>query len=350
MADIFISFAHEDEARVQHLVRALEELGWSVFWDRHIPAGKTWRSYIGQALNEANCVMVAWSRHSIDSQWVMEEADEGQKRGVLVPVLLDAVEPPIGFRSIQAGNLVEWAPGRPSPRFEQLIQDIKVVLGSRAATPQAGPLAESATLGNEVVHAFPRKEPRIRARHFAYYLIAAIVTVMALAGAGYWTYQKRYSDSGYLTGSYTPRVEIASGTTVMGLAKKLQLFEESEKNPEILTVSRVLEQFLGKSAEKSKEFDSKVFAYESRPFEHDTVDFTARSATFLGKQRTGMQHSAFLVRNGKPEVIRLDIFENGAFVLNVPAANAGGYVMLLVWVWAEKGALKAINEIKFEVE
>src|SRR5262245_36399631 len=124
MADIFISFAHEDEVRVQGLVHALEELGWTVFWDRHIPAGQTWRSYIGESLNEARCVMVAWSRHSIDSQWVMEEADEGQKRRILVPVLLDAVEPPIGFRSIQAGDLVGWTPGRPSPRFDQLIQDI----------------------------------------------------------------------------------------------------------------------------------------------------------------------------------------------------------------------------------
>jgi hypothetical protein len=350
MADIFISFAHEDEARVQDLVRALEELGWSVFWDRHIPAGKTWRSYIGEALSEAHCVMVAWSRHSIGSQWVMEEADEGQKRSILVPVLLDAVEPPIGFRSIQAADLVEWAPGRPSPRFEQLIQDIKVVLGTRAAPRQTGPLAESATPRGGVVRLFPRKEPRISTKRFGNYLVAVIVILMTVAGVSYWTYQKRYSDSGYPAGSYTPRLEIASGRTVIGVAKKLQLFEESEKNPEILTVSRVLEQFLSKSAEKSKDFDSKVLAYESHPFERDTADFTARSVTFLGKQRTGTQHSAFLVRNGKPQVIRLDIFENGDLVLSVPAANAGSYVLLLVWIWAEKGALKAINDIKFEVE
>jgi TIR domain len=347
MSDIFISFAHEDEARVQHLVHALEELGWSVFWDRHIPAGKTWRSYIGEALNQAHCVMVAWSRHSINSQWVMEEADEGQKRSILVPVLLDAVEPPIGFRSIQAGDLVEWAPGRPSPRFEQLIQDIKAVLGSRAAPPQTGPLAELARPGGEVVRAFPREEPGINAKRFGYYLVAAIVILMAVVGISYW---KRYNDSGYQTGAYIPRREIASGTTVIGVAKKLQLFEESEKNPEILTINSVLEQFLSKSAEKSKEFDSKVLAYESRRFERDTVDFTARSVTFLGKQLTGTQQHAFLVRNGKPEVIRLEISENGGLVLQVPAASAGTYVMLLLWVWGGKGTLKAINDIKFEVE
>jgi len=360
MADIFISFTHKDEERVQHLVRALEELGWSVFWDRHIPAGKTWRSYIGQALNEARCVVVAWSRHSIDSQWVAEEADEGQKRGILVPVLLDAVEPPIGFRSIQAGNLVEWVPGRPSSRFEQLTRDIEAVLGSRAVEASTGPPADSKTPAGEVGRAFQRNQPRFSPKRLTPYLVAAATLLMVVAAISYWTYQKRYSNarvhqleaelSGHLTGPYTPRQEIASGATISGVAKKLQLFEESEAAPEILTISRVLEQFLTKSAEKSKDFDSKVFAYDSRRFERDTAAFRARSSTFLGTERTGMQHSAFLVRDGRPEVISLDISERGGLVLRVPAANSGAYVTLLVWVWAKKGTLEAINDIKFEVE
>jgi hypothetical protein len=34
MADIFLSYAREDQSRVGPLVRALEGQGWSVFWDR----------------------------------------------------------------------------------------------------------------------------------------------------------------------------------------------------------------------------------------------------------------------------------------------------------------------------
>ena len=52
MSDIFISYAREDEARIQKLVRALEQRGLSVFWDRNIPAGQTWRSHIGKALSD----------------------------------------------------------------------------------------------------------------------------------------------------------------------------------------------------------------------------------------------------------------------------------------------------------
>jgi hypothetical protein len=47
MSDIFISYASEDLPRIRPLVDALERRGWSVFWDRTIPAGKTWREVIG---------------------------------------------------------------------------------------------------------------------------------------------------------------------------------------------------------------------------------------------------------------------------------------------------------------
>jgi hypothetical protein len=128
MADIFISYAREDEVRIRPLVRALENRAWSIFWDRNIPAGQTWRSYIGKALGDSRCVIVAWSRDSVISDWVSEEADEGKKRGILIPVLLDAVAPPIGFRSIQAADLTNWQSDRFSPQFEKLLHEIGGVL------------------------------------------------------------------------------------------------------------------------------------------------------------------------------------------------------------------------------
>jgi len=75
VSDIFLSYAREDLERVKRIVAACEAKGWSVFWDRTIPAGKTWREIIGKALDEASCVVVAWSRTSVNSRWVQEEAD-----------------------------------------------------------------------------------------------------------------------------------------------------------------------------------------------------------------------------------------------------------------------------------
>jgi cell division protein FtsN len=128
MADIFLSYSREDEARIKSLVSRFEAQVWSVFWDRRIPAGETWRSHIGAALQDARCIVVAWSKHSIESQWVAEEADEGKARKALVPVLLDQVQPPRGFREIQAADISDWQPGRSSERLDQLIGDIRRIL------------------------------------------------------------------------------------------------------------------------------------------------------------------------------------------------------------------------------
>jgi len=160
MADIFLSYAHEDQQRILPLVDALTNRGWSVFWDREIPAGKTWRSYIGQAITDAKCIIVAWSKDSVASQWVSEEAEEAKKRGVLVPVLLDPVEQPMGFRSIQAADLSRWRPDRPSPKFDRLLRDLEGVLGAPTQSTPVPP---------------PKKPVQRKWRYIAYATIAVVV-------------------------------------------------------------------------------------------------------------------------------------------------------------------------------
>ena len=139
MADIFISYANEDRPRVTPFAKALEDQGWSVFWDRTIPAGKTWRQVIGDALENARSVIVAWSETSVDSRWVQEEADRGLERNILIPILIDNVKPPLGFGAIQAADLISWEPTQTSPEFEKLISDLSAILGP---SPIAGKEAE----------------------------------------------------------------------------------------------------------------------------------------------------------------------------------------------------------------
>jgi len=132
MSDIFISYAREDLDRLRSRAQTLSERGWSVFWDRTIPAGKTWRQFIGKALEEAKCVLVVWSHTSITSEWVIEEADEGRERGVLIPVRIDDVRPPLGFRSIQGVDLFNPELGSPTREFEKLVEDISAIIGPPA--------------------------------------------------------------------------------------------------------------------------------------------------------------------------------------------------------------------------
>jgi len=129
MTDIFISYAHEDADRIAVLARAFEQRGCSVFWDRTIPPGQTWRSHIAEALNNARCVIVAWSLHSVKSHWVAEEADEGRKRHALIPILLDGLEPPLGFRSIQAADLTSLQAGESSTQLCAFVNAVCDQLG-----------------------------------------------------------------------------------------------------------------------------------------------------------------------------------------------------------------------------
>jgi TIR domain-containing protein len=188
MADIFVSYAHEDEARVGHLVEALEEQGWSVFWDRRIPAGETWRSYIGQALGDAHCVMVVWSRSSVASNWVIEEADEGLQRKILVPVLLDSILPPIGFRSVQAADLADWQPGRHSPHFHRLVQDIRAVLGTTAPTPGMARRDDPKSDGTRRMPNPSLRQLKLRSRPLTYGFAAVLIALVT--GTGYWGLQE----------------------------------------------------------------------------------------------------------------------------------------------------------------
>jgi formylglycine-generating enzyme required for sulfatase activity len=128
MSDIFLSYAREDEERVKPIVEHLEAQGWSVFWDQHIPPGKTFRQHIKENLDAARCVVVVWSQHSIDSHWVLEEAETGRKRTILVPLRIDQVEPPFGFGSIQAADLTSWNHDASHLQFRMCVGAISTVV------------------------------------------------------------------------------------------------------------------------------------------------------------------------------------------------------------------------------
>jgi TIR domain/Sulfatase-modifying factor enzyme 1 len=160
--DVFLSYAREDEARARELATALEQLGFSVFWDREVPPGQTWRSYIGDALAKARCVVVAWSRYSIASDWVIEEANEGRDRNVLVPVLFETVPPPFGFRAIQAANLTDWRPGLPSPAFDSLLRAVQRIIGGQAGSGTGVKAELSAPPRPAPSEPPPQMEPTVR--------------------------------------------------------------------------------------------------------------------------------------------------------------------------------------------
>jgi hypothetical protein len=79
---------------------------------------------IQEAIEGAGCVIVLWSESSVQSDWVRDEADEGKRRGILVPAAIDDVNIPMGFRRIQTERLVDWEGDAVHPSFQRLLRAV----------------------------------------------------------------------------------------------------------------------------------------------------------------------------------------------------------------------------------
>src|SRR5689334_14603964 len=129
MASVFLSYSREDVERIGPLADALEMAGHNVWWDRRIAGGEEFSGVIEQALESADVVVVAWTRISVKSAWVRDEAATGRDRGCLVPVTLDGCAPPLGFRQYQTIDLTKWNGRTGSPVLEPLTEAIDKACG-----------------------------------------------------------------------------------------------------------------------------------------------------------------------------------------------------------------------------
>lgn len=137
-ANIFISYAREDRERVRTIAEELARRGHDVWWDMNLRAGEDYRERIEQALQTARCVVVAWSRHSRESDFVIDEAARGHRRRVLAPVFIDPdIDPPLGFGGIHTNDLSGWLrdPADPEP-FDRFARDVAALIGQ---TPTPSP-------------------------------------------------------------------------------------------------------------------------------------------------------------------------------------------------------------------
>jgi len=141
--DVFVSYAHEDQAWVQGLADNLHRAGRDVFFDRwEVVGGDRLSQRLQQGLESSQVVVLVVSRVAVNKEWWQEEfaaAMAGVVAGVqrLVPVLLDDVPLPpfvasrvyVDFRHLDASAQYE-------ARFADLLRAVRgVPVGDR---PQRG--------------------------------------------------------------------------------------------------------------------------------------------------------------------------------------------------------------------
>jgi hypothetical protein len=123
MSEIFISYARADQEKVRPLAKALETMGLSVWWDARIRSGEAFDGVIEKALEEARCVIVVWSKKSVDSDWVRAEAGDGLERGILISISIErGLIPPLRFRNINTViGMVKGLPLRSIRSFQNSV-------------------------------------------------------------------------------------------------------------------------------------------------------------------------------------------------------------------------------------
>jgi len=102
---IFISYCRRDIDAVSNTIARLRSWGAKVTWDQDFPAGVDIELAIRSAIEGAHSVIVVWSRDSVRSPYVRDEARQAFRATKLVPTHVpdfDFADVPMGLGDLNA--------------------------------------------------------------------------------------------------------------------------------------------------------------------------------------------------------------------------------------------------------
>ena len=147
MPDVFLSYSREDAAFVARLADALQAAGYSCWWDRQLVSGVRYLTETEEQLQAARAVVVVWSRTSITSHWVADEAAVGRDGNRLAALSFDGSMPPLGFRQFQVTDFAGWRGGTDEPAFQSLLGGLERLVAPHRNGESAVPAVSSTRPG-----------------------------------------------------------------------------------------------------------------------------------------------------------------------------------------------------------
>ena len=150
MAKVFLSYAREDVDAAKPLAECIGRAGHEVWWDRQIQGGSRFATEIDRELKDAEVVVVLWTKASLDSAWVQDEAAEGRDNGRLVPASLDGSRPPLGFRQFHTVDLTKWNGAGVPENLQDLLSAISKTTGEKSPKAALGSMHENAQRGASI--------------------------------------------------------------------------------------------------------------------------------------------------------------------------------------------------------
>jgi hypothetical protein len=148
VADVFISYSQQDRVIARGLADFLVARDYDVWWDPALVSGENYRDKIKHELAGAKAAIVIWTPNSVESDWVIDEAEVAKKSGKLVPTKiedLDYLAIPMGFRGLHTDLVTEFE------RIFKALDDHGVTPSQPPTVPKPDPIVTAKGLDPDAV-------------------------------------------------------------------------------------------------------------------------------------------------------------------------------------------------------
>ncbi len=182
MPDIFLSYSREDQVTARRFADGLQREGLTVWWDQSLRSGEAYDKVTETALREAGAVIVLWSPTSVESRWVRSEATTADRRGALMPVMIEPCGRPVMFELTHTVDLCHWKGEADDPAWRTFITDVRQFIDNSRGQPSSSNANDNAPLT-------PPVPPGVRSRPTL--IIAASAAVLLAGAAMLWFLEHR---------------------------------------------------------------------------------------------------------------------------------------------------------------